>query len=89
MSWDKKYYKACKKHMDHIVSHRPWCCDSPLDEWLKTWVSFVKEHVDKGDYEAAQATKDAIIDFTAKITGKPISRESLLIFDVTEKSRRK
>lgn len=79
-SWDKKYYNACKKHMDYIVSHRPWCCDCSLNEWLKTWVAFVKEFADKGDYEAAQASKDAIIDFVAKITGKPVSRESLLIF---------
>lgn len=78
--WDKKYYNACKKHMDYVVSHRPWCCNSSLDEWLKGWVSFVKEFADKGDYEAAQASKDAIIDFCAKMTDKPISRESLLIF---------
>ena len=87
MSWDKKYYKACKKHMDYMVSHRPWCCDCSFDEWLKTWIQFVKDHADKGDYEAAQATKDAIVDYAAKVLGKTLSRDTMLIFDTYIKNR--
>jgi len=47
----------------------------------------VKDHADKGDYEAAQATKDAIVDYAAKVLGKTLSRDTMLIFDTYIKNR--
>lgn len=81
MAWNKKYYKECKQHMDWMVSHHPWCYDGDLGTWLKGWNKFTKKFADEGDYEAAQACKDAIIEFAEKMLGEPIPKETLLVFD--------
>jgi hypothetical protein len=88
MSWDKKYYNACKKHMAHLVSHHPWCYEGGFDEWLTTWVQFVKKIADDGDYEAAQASKDAIIEYAEKILKRPIPKETMLIFKTPDRGQR-
>lgn len=80
MAWDKKYYKACKKLMDHMVSHHPWCYEGGFDKWLQGWIQFTKEYADAGDYEAAQACKDAIIEFAEKVLKKKIPKETMLVF---------
>jgi hypothetical protein len=80
MGWDKKRYKACKRHMDYMVSHHPWCYDADIATWIRTWSNFMDACAQGGDYEGAQATKDAIFDLF-KRHGHPIPKEAMLIID--------
>lgn len=46
------------------LNSRPWCYQKncPVD-WAKGFIPLIKESADDEDYEAAKATKDAIIEF--------------------------
>jgi len=79
-SWDKKYYKACKKHMDWVVSSQPCVYEGDVVSWVKAMNNLVKEFADDEDYEAAQAGKDAILEFVSKMIKEPIHKEALLVF---------
>lgn len=81
MAWNKKYYNACKKHMEWQVSHRPCVYEGDIVKWLKGCNRVVKDFADAGDYEAAQASKDAILEFISKVTEEPISNGAILVFD--------
>lgn len=67
MSWDKEYYREIKKFMDYEVSHKHFLCtiDCPI-EYVKTFLPLISMSIEKEDYEAAQATKDAIMQFLNK-----------------------
>lgn len=70
-TWDTKYYKEIKAFMDRQM----WHLDFRLAEkykgdpigWAKSHFHLISDCVHREDFEAAQATKDAIIDFLNKL----------------------
>jgi hypothetical protein len=70
-NWDKKYYKVVKAYMDNQMWHIDYRLaekykDDPIG-WARSHFDLISDCVHRGDYEAAQATKDAIIDFLNKL----------------------
>lgn len=60
------HYKAIKKWVLHELNHRPILLADKIKcpvEWAKTFFPLIPDCVHREDYEAAQATKDAIIEF--------------------------
>ncbi len=67
--------------MDWVVSHYPCVYEGDIIDWLKGMNRLVKQFADDGDYEAAQAGKDAILEYCSKVIKEPIPKEALLIFE--------
>lgn len=63
MSFDKRHYKTIKKFMLDRLTHRPWCYEGSPVDWAVGLFPLIQQSIDDEDYEAAQATKDAIIEF--------------------------
>lgn len=70
-SWDKKYYKEIYNWMCENLKYSPiWYLkgEKPCPiEHVKTYFPLISDCVHREDYEAAQATKDAIINFLNKL----------------------
>ena len=53
--------------MLEMLNKPPWCSDVKCPvEWAETFLCLIPDCVHREDYEAAQATKDAIIQFLNK-----------------------
>ena len=80
-SWDKKYYKEIKTFMDNQLWHVDYRLaekykDNPAG-WAQSHFNLITDCVHREDYEAAQATKDAIIEFLNKL-GAEIPNDAAL-----------
>ena len=64
MSWDKKHYKTIKKWMIERLNSVPfqYKTNCPFD-WAATFLPLIVDCSYREDYEAAQATSDAIREF--------------------------
>ncbi|WP_183560626.1 hypothetical protein [Mucilaginibacter sp. SP1R1] len=63
-TWDEKHYQEIYEFMMATLGSVPWCSDVKCPvEWAKTKLPLVSMCVANEDYEGAQATKDAIMDF--------------------------
>lgn len=77
-TFDRKHYKEIKDFMLQILNNRPWCCDVKCPvEWAMTFFPLIPECVQREDYEGAQATKDAIIEFLNGF-GAEIPKDAML-----------
>lgn len=66
---DKKHYKEIKKFVLLKLSTRPALLADKITcpvEWAKTFFPLISDCAAREDYEAAQGTKDAIIEFLNK-----------------------
>ncbi|MBB6126955.1 hypothetical protein [Mucilaginibacter lappiensis] len=63
-NWDKKHYQEIYDFMIATLSSVPWCSNVKCPfEWAKSKLPLITMSIEKEDYEAAQATKDAIKNF--------------------------
>jgi hypothetical protein len=73
-SWDKEHYKNVKSFMDeHILGVHYTLVEKYKKDpvaWAMTFFPLINQAVKDEDYEAAQATKDAIIDFLNRFGAK-------------------
>lgn len=80
-TWDKKYYKELYDWMCENLKYSPtWYLkgEKPCPiEHVKTYFPLISDCVHRGDYEATQAIKDAIIDFLNKL-GAEIPDDAVL-----------
>ena len=59
-----QHYKDIKAHMKWVLEHPPWCYTGKCPvQWAKAFIPTMADCASREDYEAAQATKDAIIEF--------------------------
>lgn len=80
MPWDKKYYNAIRKFVKYGLEHRPFQLGDRVTcpvEWAITFFPLITMSVQNEDWEAAQATKDAITSFLRKF-GAKIPRSATL-----------
>lgn len=77
MGFNKKHYREVKKLMLWRLNNVPWCCSikNPI-EWAETFMPLIINCIDQEDYEGAQGTKDAIIEFLNQFI--PIPEDVLL-----------
>jgi len=64
MPFDKKYYKQIKAFVAEQLQQPSFLYTGKCPfEWAKTFLPLVKDCEHREDYEAAQATSDAIMEF--------------------------
>jgi len=78
MAKKSAYYKEIKKHMLWVLGH-PSCFITHNDpvRWARAFTPMIADNVAREDYEAAQAIKDAIIEFLNGF-GAELSKDTIL-----------
>jgi hypothetical protein len=84
MAFNRKHYSEIRKFITDRLNSVPWCYKlgkeserSPID-WAITFLPLISDCVAREDYEAAKATRDAIIEFANKFTEDKIKADVLL-----------
>jgi hypothetical protein len=68
MPFDRKRYRETKKWMLESLSIKQWCMPEnwTLSDQIKAYLPLIVDCAHREDYEGAQATKDAIVEFLNK-----------------------
>lgn len=69
-SWDKKHYQILKKWIGERLKKYPFQLHERVQkgeidalDWAKSYIGLIPGCIHRGDYEGAQATRDAVIEF--------------------------
>lgn len=78
MAFDKKYYREIKKFVKWRLTHRSCLSESTLEEHVLMVMQIMPGLIEREDFEALKAVKDAIIEFINSLPGEKVKKDVLL-----------